>query len=117
MSRPYETVQPLARDLGVEFNTSIHRDDAAGVARAMEEYGGTGNILICWEHHHLSDIAKAVGITGFAPGSGWSGKVQYPDSRFDLVWVAPAPYDEITQVLTEDTPGLDAVPNCPQAHD
>lgn len=116
MSRPYETVQPLAKDLGVEFKTNIHINDAAGVARVVEEYRGTGNILICWEHHHLSDIAKAIGITGFAPGSGWSGKVQYPDSRFDLVWVAPPPYDEITQVFSEDTPGSDAVPNSPQAN-
>ncbi|KAJ6102965.1 hypothetical protein N7486_005392 [Penicillium sp. IBT 16267x] len=115
-SRPYETVQPLAKDLGVPFNTDIGRDDAAGVARTVEDYGGTGNILICWEHHHLSDIAKAIGIIKFAPSSGWSGKVQCPGSRFDLVWVAPAPYDEITQVLSEDTPGLDAVPDSPQAN-
>jgi hypothetical protein len=90
-------------DLGVEFNTDIKRDDAAGVATAAKAYSGTGNVLICWEHHKLSGIAKAIGIKGFAESSGWSGKLQYPDSRFDLIWVAPAPYDEITQVLSEDT--------------
>jgi hypothetical protein len=103
-------VQPLAQDLGVEFNTTIDRDDAAGVARAVEGYRGTGNILICWEHHNLSDIAKAIGIKGFEPSTGWLGKAEYPGSRFDLVWVVPAPYDEITQVLSEDTPGFHAVP-------
>jgi hypothetical protein len=34
--------------LGVEVNTTIDKDDAAGVARAVGEYRGTGNILICW---------------------------------------------------------------------
>jgi hypothetical protein len=102
--------------LGVEVNTTIDRDDAAGVVRAVEEYRGTGNILICWEHHNLSDIAKAIGIKGFAPSTGWLGKVQYPGLRFDLVWVAPAPYDAITQILSQDTPGLDAVPDGPQAN-
>ncbi|KAE8342583.1 hypothetical protein BDV24DRAFT_162473 [Aspergillus arachidicola] len=106
---PYETVKPLADDLGVTvmFNTSIDRDDAAGVASAVNEYkgAGNGNILICWEHHNLSDIAKALGIKGFAEGSGGSGEVKYPGSHFDLVWVVPAPYDEITRVLSEDTLG------------
>ncbi|KAJ5895706.1 uncharacterized protein N7473_005105 [Penicillium subrubescens] len=103
--RPYETVQPLADDLedfDVKFNTGIEKDDAEGVARAVKAYRGEGNVLICWEHHKLSDIAKAISIKGFAESSGWSGKLQYPDSRFDLIWVALAPYDEITQVLIED---------------
>jgi len=89
----------------VKFNTKIDRDDAIGVARAAKEYSGTGNVLICWEHHNLSKIAKAIGINGFAEGIDGSGKLQYPGSRFDIIWVAPSPYDEITQVLSEDTLG------------
>lgn len=107
-------MQFLAQDLGVEINSSIHRDDAAGVARAAKQYKGTGNILICWEHHKLSDIAKAIGINGFAESSGWSGKLQYPGSRFDLIWVVPAPYDEITQVLSEDNLKLNTAPTDPE---
>jgi hypothetical protein len=92
-------------DLGVEFNTKIDKDDAVGVAKAVKGFSGPGNVLICWEHHNLSDIAKAIGIRGFAESSGTSGKLQYPGSRFDLIWVAPAPYDEITEVLSEDALG------------
>jgi hypothetical protein len=107
-------VRFLARDLGVEVDSDIRRDDTARVARAAKQYEGTGNVLICWEHHNLSDIAKAIGIEGFAERSGWSGKqLQYPDSSFDLIWVAPAPYDEITQVLSEDK--LYAALNDPEA--
>jgi hypothetical protein len=98
-------VLPLAndlKDLGVEFNTDIKKNDAVGVARAVKAYGGPGNVLICWEHHNLSDIAETIGIKGYAENSAWSGKLQYPDSHFDLIWVAPAPYNEITQVLSED---------------
>ncbi|GIJ91152.1 hypothetical protein Asppvi_010117 [Aspergillus pseudoviridinutans] len=102
---PYETVKPLVDDLGVPFNIEIDRDDAAGVASAVNKYKGASNILICWEHHNLSNIAKAIGIEGFAEGSGGSGEVKYPGSHFDLVWVVPAPYDKITRVLSQDTVG------------
>lgn len=107
-------MQPLAQELGVNVNSDIHRDDAAGVARAAKQYKGTGNVLICWEHHNLSNIANSIGIKGFAEGSGGSGKLQYPDSHFDLIWVAPAPYDEITQVLSEDSEP-NAAPSDPEA--
>lgn len=86
----------------MKFNTDIEKDDVAGVARAVKAYRGGGNILICWEHHNLSGIAKAISIKEFVETSGWSGKLQYPDSHFDLIWVAPAPYEEITQILSED---------------
>jgi hypothetical protein len=71
-------VLPLAndlKDLGVEFNTDIKKNDAVGVARAVKAYGGPGNVLICWEHHNLSDIAETIGIKGYAENSGWSGKL------------------------------------------
>lgn len=73
--RPYLTVKPLAESLGVEFNHSIARDDSEGVVEAVENYTGPGNILVCWEHGQLTDIAEAFGISP-AP--------KYPGDRYVL---------------------------------
>jgi hypothetical protein len=48
--RPYDTVVPLAADLGLTVDTSCQRDDQDCVADVVDNYSGPGNILICWEH-------------------------------------------------------------------
>lgn len=59
--RPYDTVQPLANDLGITIDTSCQRDDANCVANVVDNYNGGGNILLCWEHQRLTDIVAALG--------------------------------------------------------
>lgn len=59
--RPYETVEPLASDLGLTVDTSCDRDDSKCVKKAVKNYGGDGNILICWEHKELTDIVEELG--------------------------------------------------------
>lgn len=44
--RPYDTVLPLAEDLGLTVDTSCQRDDSDCVADVVEAYTGSGNILI-----------------------------------------------------------------------
>ncbi|KAK9244577.1 hypothetical protein V1506DRAFT_540875 [Lipomyces tetrasporus] len=106
-SRPYDTVAPLASDLGLSVETSIRRNDAQGAAEAAKAYTGPGNVLICWEHDQLAKIAEAIGVKKYATTSGLNGKITYPDNRFDLIWMVPKPYKEITSVLSENVPGLD----------
>lgn len=60
-TRPYETVRPLADDLGLTVDTSCDRDDPKCVKKAVENYKGDGNILICWQHEALTDIVKKLG--------------------------------------------------------
>jgi len=64
----------------------------------VNAYTGTGNILICWEHGELTDIAEALG-DGNAP--------EYPDDSFNIIWTDPSPYSTITAMTNEDCPGLD----------
>jgi hypothetical protein len=97
-SRPYETIRPLAHDLGLSPNIIIDRDDASDVAAAAKAYRGPGNVLICWEHGQLSLIAKALGVIK---------EVKYPDDRFDLIWMVMEPYTEISSITSEQVPGLD----------
>ncbi|RDL31194.1 uncharacterized protein BP5553_09983 [Venustampulla echinocandica] len=63
-TRPLLTVQPVATDLGLTVDTSCDKDDAKCVAKLVSAYNAKGaskNILICWEHHNLSDIVEALG--------------------------------------------------------
>ncbi|KAJ5247680.1 phosphoglycerate mutase family protein [Penicillium chermesinum] len=97
-ARPYETVKPLAEDLGIEVDTSCDRDDPACVKEAVESYEGGGNILICWEHHRMTDLAEELGFED-AP--------LYPDDRYDLIWTDPYPYTRFADISSENCPGLD----------
>ncbi|KLO83300.1 phosphoglycerate mutase family protein [Fusarium fujikuroi] len=90
--RPYKTVEPLADALGLKVHKKIERDDYAGAASKALSFDG---------------IAKAIGIQGYAAQTGWTGEVKYPGDRFDLIWVVPPPYTEITVVGSELVPGLD----------
>lgn len=44
--RPFDTVEPLATDLGITIDSSCDRDDDACVKKAVESYKGPGNVLI-----------------------------------------------------------------------
>lgn len=118
--RPYDTIHPLAKDLGITVNKSIDRDDADAAAEATKAFQGPGNVLLCWEHGQLAKIAEAMGVKGYAQGAfaagiptgdGGSdetdGGVKYPGDRFDLIWTVEAPYTEILSVTSEAVPGLD----------
>ncbi|KAM4061156.1 phosphoglycerate mutase family protein [Hirsutella rhossiliensis] len=96
--RPFDTVAPLASDLGLEIDTSCGKKDIDCVRDAVENYEGKGNILICWEHKRIKKIAKALGARHVK---------KYPKYAFDLIWIDPYPYDEIVDIISEDCPGLD----------
>jgi hypothetical protein len=66
--RPYLTVLPLANSLGLKpenggLDIRFKRGDSSDVADAVNNFQGTGNILICWEHHALTNLATAIGVT------------------------------------------------------
>ena len=96
--RPLDTVTPLAADLGLTVDTSCDRDDEKCVKKAVKAYGGTGNILICWEHSELTAIAEKLGA---------SGVPDYPDDSYNLVWTDPYDYSAITNISSQNCPGLD----------
>jgi len=95
--RPYDTVEPLAEDLGLTVDVSCDRDDEDCVSDVVQKYDGPGNILICWEHHELNNIAEAIGAKNVD---------NYPDDSYNLIWTQPYPYKDIS-VSSEDCPGLD----------
>lgn len=92
-------MQPLASDLGLEVDTSCDRDDQGCVADVVDKYDGSYNILICWEHHALTDIVKKLGDDN-AP--------DYPHDAFNIIWTDPPDYSSIVSETSEDCPGLDS---------
>ncbi|KAI5115290.1 hypothetical protein M0805_005008, partial [Coniferiporia weirii] len=96
--RPLETVTPLAESLGLTVDTSCSKTDASCVTSAVAAFAATSseNILICWEHGELTDIAEALGVED-AP--------EYPDDAFNIIWTLQD--QEIVAQTNEDCPGLD----------
>ena len=97
--RPYDTVYPLSQDLGLTIDHKCDRDDQDCVANKVDNYSGSGNILICWEHDALTNIVDALGDND-AP--------DYPSDHFDIIWVDPPNYSSITNMYSENCPGLDS---------
>ncbi|EHK39616.1 uncharacterized protein TrAtP1_006887 [Trichoderma atroviride] len=97
--RPLDTVTPLAQDLGLTVDTSCGKTKSDCVADLVSGYNGSGNILICWEHSELTNIADAMGI---------KKPPTYPDDSFNLIWTSPAPYTAVTSITSENCPGLDS---------
>ena len=95
--RPYDTVEPLAQELDLAIDTSCSRDDEDCVADVVNGYTGSGNILICWEHHQLNNIAQALGAKNVE---------NYPDDSYNLIWTDPYDYSSIVSVTSEDCPGI-----------
>jgi hypothetical protein len=99
--RPRETVEPLAKSLGLTVDISREREEVKEVASDVLKYikeDAAGDVLICWEHKRLRDIATAFGVK-HAP--------DYDDQRFDLLWKLEDPYDAlyVTSYSIADSPG------------
>ena len=95
--RPFDTVRPLAEDLGLTVDTECGRDDFDKVTTKIKHYKGPGNILICWEHKRLTDIAAMLGVRD---------SPRYPTERYDIIWTCEKPYNTISETR-QKCPGLD----------
>lgn len=59
--RPFKTVHPLAKDLGLKVDTHCPHNSGACVADAIRDYDGPGNILISWRHGTIPNIQWFLG--------------------------------------------------------
>ncbi|HUK37053.1 MAG TPA: histidine phosphatase family protein [Vicinamibacterales bacterium] len=79
-NRPMETVEPLARELGMSIDNRFRDDDFEILAHDLltdQRYAGKV-VLVCWHHGKMRKLAKALGVGG-AP--------DWPVTQFDHVWV------------------------------
>jgi len=77
--RSIETITPLAEKLALTINSTYQRNQ---YARMIEQAAAcNGVVLICWQQEYIPQIASRIlGKEDVAP-SDW------PDSRFDMIWV------------------------------
>jgi len=73
--RTQETVAPLGRALGLPVQTPFLGKEYAAIAKLVlgnREYAGK-NVLICWNHEQIPQLAAALGVTPEPPK--WKGSV------------------------------------------
>ena len=96
--RAQHTVEPLAALLGIEIN----RNHADGQERALvpEVLAAEGPVLVSWHHSHLIRLTLALAGPDAPCPRDW------PDDRFDVVWVldregpgAPWRFSQVAQQL------------------
>ena len=76
-NRPYLTIKPLADALGLSINNKHKDKDFQKVADAILQHGkyDDSNILICWHHGEILQLAEALGAPASSLPPKWSGKV------------------------------------------
>jgi hypothetical protein len=75
--RSTETLSPLSNTTAIPIDTQIKRDDVAGLVSSISKLGANAEVLVCWEHKVLSEIATAL---------GFSNVPSYPSDEYDLMW-------------------------------
>ena len=77
--RPFQTITPLADKLDIGINADFQRSEFETMLE--EVFLCKGVVLICWQREYIPSIAEHIlGNSRMAPR-------EWPDDRFDLVWV------------------------------
>ena len=90
--RPKLTITPLATAIGLDINAKHKDKDYQKVADDIlqnSKYDGS-NILICWHHGEILDLAAALGAKGLPPTSDWPTP---PWPKHVYGWVLQLCYD------------------------
>lgn len=77
--RPEETITPLAQRINLSINTDFHKEDYKNMLAAAFLLSGV--VLIAWEHQDIPAIANIIN------GNSHTSPQNWPDNRFDIVWV------------------------------
>ena len=77
--RSLETLQPLAKRLGLQVDTRFLKEQIGPLAQAI--LAAEGVVLVSWEHHLIPSLAAMLISQPMLVPHIW------PDDRFDVVWV------------------------------
>jgi len=84
--RPHQTVEPLARRLGLAIETPVAKGAEADLVRRHLLQATDEHVLVCWEHEHLTGMIAALAqAVTIEPRP--SPDLHWPDDRFDMVLV------------------------------
>jgi hypothetical protein len=78
--RPVQTITPYADVVDVELDQRFLKGEETALAAAITKALAAqhGNVIVCWQHEAIPDIAKALGATNVP--EKWDG------ARFDMIW-------------------------------
>ena len=76
--RASQTVTPLALAHGIPLDLRFAVGEESRVGAEILRQQGT--VLVSWEHHNIPLIVAALGFAGTAT-------LEWPDDRFDLIWL------------------------------
>lgn len=97
-ARMYQTIVPFAVKYNLTINSKYDVDDIKGLAADVLKRNGT--VLLVWEHDHIDNIAKALGVQT----SKW------PGDDFDSIWIIN--FQNGKASLTKDREGITPAANC-----
>ena len=98
-ARMYQTIIPFAVKYNLNINSKYDVDDIKDLASDIEKRSGT--VLLVWEHDHIDNIAKALGVQ---QTSKWAG------DDFDSIWIINFQNGKAT--LTKDSEGIKPDASC-----
>jgi hypothetical protein len=73
--RPYLTLEPLSRAIGLPIDSQYKDKDYPKLVDALQSANHGGYILICWHHGEISNLVRALGADPdqLIPGGKWPG--------------------------------------------
>ena len=77
--RPLETITPLAEKLAIRINENFPKHEAESMLE--EVFLCAGVVLVCWQYEYIPKIANHI------LGSNTIAPQDWPEDRFDMVWV------------------------------
>jgi hypothetical protein len=98
-ARMYQTIVPFAVKYNLNINSKYDVDDTKGLAGDILTKDGT--VLLVWEHKHIDNILKALGVQT-------SGK--WADEDFDSIWIIN--FQSGKAILTKDKEGINPGTDC-----
>lgn len=100
--RPQLTIQPLAAAIGLAINDEHKDKDYQKVADDILQNAkyDQKNILICWHHGEILDLAAALGATGLPAASNWPTS-PWPSKVYG--WLLQLCYDDKGAIIPAQT--------------
>jgi phosphohistidine phosphatase SixA len=77
--RSVETLEPLAKALGVEIDTRFSDEEVNKIANSVlhgARHAG-GNVIICWHRETIRELASALGV---------ANPPEWPSEQYDHIW-------------------------------
>ena len=98
-ARMYQTIVPFAVKFNLDINSKYGVDDTKDLAREILKR--TGTVLVVWEHNHIDNIAKELGVQNVS---------KWPGNDFDSIWIID--FENGKATLKKDKEGIHPAADC-----